>query len=73
MTRLLPDERCACGSLLVPLELAFGFTVPQGTEYVCLRCGRAFRWVGNPPTLTLFVAAERLDGDDEDDDAARQR
>jgi len=52
MTKLTPDQLCeACGGILVPPALASTFTVPQGTDYVCLTCGRPYRWVGNPPRL----------------------
>jgi hypothetical protein len=70
MTRLFPDETCtACGSLLVPPELASGFSVPRGTDYVCLKCGRPYQWTkGNPQRLTLLVVAEKRDADDESDD-----
>jgi DNA-directed RNA polymerase subunit RPC12/RpoP len=68
MTKLTPDEKCtACGGLLVPPALASGFSVPTGTDYVCLNCGRPYRWLGNPPKLTVLVAADRRD-DAEDDD-----
>ena len=55
MTKLTADERCACGGTLVPPVLASGFAVPTGADYVCLGCGRAYRWTSsNPPTLTVF-------------------
>jgi len=67
MTKLTADETCAaCGGLLVPPELVSGFTVPKGTDYVCLNCGRPYRWLGNPPTLTLRVAVDSLADEDED-------
>jgi hypothetical protein len=57
MTKLTPDKTCdACGSMLVPPEVAPGFTVPKGTDYVCLKCGRPYRWVGNPPHLVAILA-----------------
>jgi hypothetical protein len=62
------DEQCtACGSLLVPPELASGFKIPIGTDYVCLQCGRPYRWTGNPARLILLVAAERHEDEDSDD------
>jgi uncharacterized protein with PIN domain len=56
MTRLTPDEKCeSCGGVLVPPELVPAFTVPQYADYVCMKCGRPYRWVGNPPRLvTIF-------------------
>jgi hypothetical protein len=35
------------------------FTIPKGTDDVCLRSGRPYRWAGNPPKLTALVAADR--------------
>lgn len=69
VTRMSPDETCVCGSLLFPPELESGIRVPATTDYVCLdyvclHCGRPYRWVGNPPKLTLLVAADRPDDDD---------
>jgi hypothetical protein len=63
VTRLSPDETCAaCGSLLVPPELASGIRVPEAADYICSTCGRPYSWTnGNPPKLTLLVAAEMLD------------
>jgi hypothetical protein len=60
MTKLTPDEPCiTCGSLLVPPELASGFKLPDGTDYVCLRCGQHYRWTnGNPPRLTMITAVD---------------
>jgi hypothetical protein len=67
MTKLTADENCAaCGALLVPPAVASGFTIPKGADYVCLKCGRPYRWVGNPPKLTLLAAADRRDDDDND-------
>jgi uncharacterized OB-fold protein len=70
MTKLIADEDCAaCGSVLVPPTLVSGFTTPKEADYVCVRCGRPYRWVGNPPRLTVWAAADRRH-DDDDDDAA---
>jgi hypothetical protein len=69
-TRMSPDETCVCGSLLFRPELESGIRVSPNTDYicldyVCLHCGRPYRWVGSPPELTLLVAADRRgDGDD---------
>ena len=54
MTKVSADERCECGGLLVPPQFATGITVrvPKGTDYVCLTCGRPYRWNENPPRLT---------------------
>jgi hypothetical protein len=67
MTQLCADEDCdACGGLLVLPVVASGFSVPEGTDYVCLKCGRPYRWVGNPRKLTLLAAADSRDDVDED-------
>jgi hypothetical protein len=55
-----------CGGVLVPPEVAPGLTMPEGTDYVCLKCGRPYRWVGHPPRLTLLAEA-KLPEEDEDD------
>jgi hypothetical protein len=47
--------------LLVPPAAAFVHSVPPNTDYVCLQCGRPYRWVGTPPQLTP------VDGPREDD------
>lgn len=71
MTHMLPDETCGtCGSVLVPADVVPWFTpwstIPKGADYVCLDCGRPYRWVGSPAKLTLIAAGERRDdGDDE--------
>jgi hypothetical protein len=42
MTKLVAVQKCAaCDSPLVPPELATGVTVPNGTDRVCVKCGRA--------------------------------
>jgi hypothetical protein len=48
--------RCAsCSGMLLPPQIT-GFTPPPGTDYVCLKCGRPYRWAGYPPKLvTVFV------------------
>lgn len=67
MTKLVPDERCAaCGSILVPPSFAPTFSVPLGTDYLCLKCGRPYRWVGSPPRLTVCVVVPSVNRDDED-------
>jgi hypothetical protein len=69
MTKLIPDEDCVvCGSVLVPPIVAPPFTIPKGADYICLTCGQPYRWVGNPPKLTVFVPLDKRD--DDDDDAA---
>jgi CRP/FNR family transcriptional regulator, cyclic AMP receptor protein len=53
------DERCIeCGSLLVPRNLAFGVIISAEADYVCVKCLRAYRFVGNPPRLTMLVPAD---------------
>jgi len=53
MTRLAANDRCAmCDGVLVPPAAAFVHPVPPNTDYVCLECGRPYRWIGTPPQLT---------------------
>jgi CheY-like chemotaxis protein len=42
----------------VPPNLAFNVIVPADVDYVCMKCLRAYRWVENPPRLTLLVPAD---------------
>jgi hypothetical protein len=60
MTELSPDENCSrCGSVLFPPELAvrlFFAVFPPTAEYVCVNCGRAYKWAGTPPTLIVLAA-----------------
>jgi len=59
VTRLSPDQTCAvCGSLLVPPELASGVKVPKGADYVCLKCGREYRWTDDIPPRLAPVAVD---------------
>jgi hypothetical protein len=62
MTRLSPDERCqSCGSLLVPPSVLPDAVAPPSTDYVCIGCGRPYRWVGRPPRLATVVESSRRD------------
>jgi hypothetical protein len=54
--------------MLVPPIVAPQFQVPQGTEYVCLKCGRPFRWDGT----RLVIAAPETRRFASDDDAREQ-
>jgi hypothetical protein len=55
VTSISPDKRCdGCGGLLVPPTIAFDVIVPARADYVCLRCRRPYRWVGDPPRLTTL-------------------
>jgi CheY-like chemotaxis protein len=47
-----------CGSVLVRPELASGLQIPSTAECVCLKCGRAYQWEGNPPQLSLVGAVD---------------
>ena len=68
MTRLLPDDACSrCESLLIPPQLAVGMKIPATADYVCLKCGRAYKWEGHPPTLKILVAVAP-EADDEEDE-----
>ncbi len=70
MTRLAPDERCvACGGLLVSPDVVAEIAVPKGAEYICLKCGRPFRRIGQPPRLTWVAEANGGADEDGDDDA----
>ena len=66
MTRFIPDDECnVCGSVLIPREAASG-NVPKNADYVCLKCGRPYRWTGNPPRLTALSVVETRADDDDD-------
>jgi DNA-directed RNA polymerase subunit RPC12/RpoP len=55
VTKLAADGPChACGSQLVPPNVVSDFKVPASADYVCLSCGRAYWWMGNPPMLTVL-------------------
>jgi len=55
--------------VLVPPTLASRtFEPPAGADYVCLNCGRPYRWVGVPPKLTLLVVVERRADDEPEDE-----
>jgi hypothetical protein len=45
-TAAIPCE--SCGGLLVPTEIASGVTAPKDADYVCLKCSRPYRWMGDP-------------------------
>jgi hypothetical protein len=65
MTGLSGHQKCeSCDGLLVPPIIAPGFRVPEGTDYVCLTCGRPYRWVGDPPRLMTVVSGEGSEGDE---------
>ena len=59
MTALLARQPCTqCGNALVPPILAQVRMeeLELDTDYVCLACGWTYRWVGNPPVLTMLRA-----------------
>jgi len=70
VTQLTPYERCVtCRGVLVPPVVARRvFTPPLDADYVCLNCGRPYRWIGSPPRLTLLAMVERLQLDQEEED-----
>ena len=71
MTRLSSDETCdRCGNLLFPRQLATGMQVPATADYVCVNCGRAYKWEGSPPTLAVVPARATEADEDGDDDVA---
>ena len=41
--------------------------VPSLADYVCLRCGRAYVWTGNPPRLRV-VAPVPVEDENEGED-----
>jgi DNA-directed RNA polymerase subunit RPC12/RpoP len=43
-----------------------GFAIPKGADYVCMKCGKPFRWFGNPPRLTALAAIDKYEDDDDD-------
>jgi hypothetical protein len=51
--------------LLVPPVVVVAIKVPQGTAYMCMKCGLPYQWQGNPPRL---VVTSPLPIDDDDDD-----
>jgi hypothetical protein len=62
MTRLIfPDPCRSCGGILVPPEF-LPHPTRVGADYVCLRCERPYRWVGDPPQLvTALNTAPAID------------
>jgi len=59
MTAFLARTACThCGNILVPPILASVRmdALDLDTDYVCLACGGTYRWIGNPPTLTMLRA-----------------
>ena len=59
MTALLARQPCEhCGNALVPPILApvKMADLELDTDYVCLSCGCTYRWIGNPPVLTMLSA-----------------
>jgi hypothetical protein len=66
MTRLaFPDPCRSCGGLLVPPEVLPHAARP-GADYVCLRCERPYRWVGDPPRLITTVTIATADDEEQE-------
>jgi DNA-directed RNA polymerase subunit RPC12/RpoP len=69
MTRLAANQQCeSCYGMLVLPETLTGRGVPPNTDYVCIRCGRPYRWIGDPPRLATepsVVHDEQTDDDRE--------
>jgi hypothetical protein len=42
-------------------------SIAATADYVCLNCGRAYKSMGNPPTLTI-VSPVAVDYDDESEE-----
>ena len=53
ITRIIPDERCACGGALVPPSMTTFTSKPRGSDYVCAKCGDGFVWRGTPAKLAV--------------------
>jgi CheY-like chemotaxis protein len=67
VTKLAPDEQCSrCGGLLFPPYLAPGMVIPETADVICLDCGRAYEWTGNPPRLSVVLPIVPSDEDDDD-------
>jgi hypothetical protein len=57
--KVIADTPCvSCGGALVLPTIAYGFVMPIDTDYVCLKCGAAYRWVGRPARLKPWAAAK---------------
>jgi hypothetical protein len=41
--------------------------VPPTADYVCLRCGRAYKWSGTPPALTVVTPEAKVEDDENED------
>ena len=52
--------------MLVPPELVTTPRPVSDADYVCVRCGTAYRWLGNPPKLSLLSLVEPVRDDDDD-------
>jgi RNase P subunit RPR2 len=67
MTRLSPDETCErCRSPLYPPQLAPAhMRIAATVDYACLHCGRAYKRMGNPPTLKVLSPVAWDDSDEE--------
>jgi hypothetical protein len=62
MTHLVSDDVCViCGNLLVPPMPPGSRTAPWEPDYVCLHCGRAYHWIGNPPQLAPVEPPRRAE------------
>jgi hypothetical protein len=59
MTKISPEERCACGGTLVPPEVTALLMKPPGVDYVCLKCGAVYAWKGKPPALVRVALPEQ--------------
>ena len=52
--------------MLVPPQITSGANIPQGTDYVCLKGGRPYRWLGDPPRLVTKSSVARNEPNDDD-------
>ena len=68
MTQFSPDETCEhCRGLLYPPQLApDDMEIAATADFVCLHCGRAYKRMGNPPTLRV-LSPVAVDYDDKND------
>jgi len=52
MNNVVAHAKCdTCGGVFVPPAVASHVTVWPAMDYVCIKCGREYRWVETPPKL----------------------
>lgn len=59
MTKVPAEATCeSYGGMLIPPLMMSGVEISEGTDYVCLKCNRPYRWIA---TMQAIVAPERSD------------